>query len=211
MAAKALAGNIMGWSSATVQESSGRNTGPEAGDIVDNKPLADVPTMLSDPSSMSGESTSDGDSVSGESTDDSDSTSEEMADDTDSSSVANPTVAVADTTLESTQVVLPTDLSRRSVIRDGLLRQGFSEPGISAYFSEFRESTNRNHDTMWGYWVYWCVARGMDPRITADVDLNTSMSGIKWSEARKKQSKYQIKLVWSIVEGHLPPRKGGRR
>ncbi|KAJ2074477.1 hypothetical protein GGH13_001299 [Coemansia sp. S155-1] len=205
MAAKALVDSIMGWSSATVQESSGSNNGPEAGDIVDNKPPADVPTMLSDPSSMSGESTGDGDSTSGESADDSNSTYEEMADDTDNSSVANPTVAVADTTLESTQVVLPTDLSRRSVIRYGLLRQGFLEPNTSAYFLQFSKKTNRN--TMWGYWVYWCEARGMDPLITSDVDLNTFISGIKWPEARKKRTKSQVKLIWSIVEGHPPPSK----
>ncbi|KAJ2336344.1 hypothetical protein GGH92_007791, partial [Coemansia sp. RSA 2673] len=141
-----------GWSSPIVQESSGSNNGPEAGDIVDNKPLADVPTMLLDPSSTLGESADDAGSTSGGSADDSDSTYEELADDTDSSLVANPTEAVADTTLESTQVVLPADLSRRSVIRYGLLRQGFLEPNISAYFSQFSEKTNRNYDRMWRHW-----------------------------------------------------------
>ncbi|KAJ2352091.1 hypothetical protein GGH92_001470, partial [Coemansia sp. RSA 2673] len=66
--------------------------------------------------------------------------------DYDSVSVANSIAVVAGTTQTSTQAVLPMDSSRRSVIRNGLLRQGFSESAITAYFDQFTDSTNYTYD-----------------------------------------------------------------
>ncbi|KAJ2256855.1 hypothetical protein GGI13_001066 [Coemansia sp. RSA 455] len=108
--------------------------------------------------------------------------------DYDSASVANSIAVVADTSQTSTQAVLPMDSSRQSVIRNGLLRQGFSESAITAYFDQFTDSTNYTYDFLWDAYIF--------------------DSG--WGEARQQSARGNIKLVWSIVEGCPPPEKGFR-
>ncbi|KAJ2064927.1 hypothetical protein GGI08_002314 [Coemansia sp. S2] len=61
---------------------------------------------------------------------------DDIADDTDSSSATDSTVLVSGIVQTSIQE-LPLELSRQGVIRDGLLRQGFTEAAIAAYFEQF--------------------------------------------------------------------------
>ncbi|KAJ2879300.1 hypothetical protein H4R27_005390 [Coemansia aciculifera] len=133
----------------------------------------------------------------------------ESADGTDSSLETDSTVLVSGIVQASMQE-LPLELSRRGIICDGLLRQGFSESSITAYFEQFSKSTNRNHEFTWKSWAWWCIAKRMDPRTASDEDLNTYISGSGWTEAGRRQMKGHIKPVWSIVEGHRPPRKNKR-
>ncbi|KAJ2869409.1 hypothetical protein GGH93_006171 [Coemansia aciculifera] len=161
--------------------------GQEAGESVEDEPVAAVCIMISD----------------------SDSTSEESADDTDSSLETDSTVLVSGI-IQASMQELPLELSRRGIIRDGLLRQGFSESSITAYFEQFSKSTNRNHEFTWKSWAWWCIAKRMDPRTASDEDLNAYISGNGWTEAGRRQMKDHIKPVWSIVEGHRPPRKNKR-
>ncbi|KAJ2750856.1 hypothetical protein GGI19_004853, partial [Coemansia pectinata] len=106
------------------------DNGREAGEIVENEPVTDVLAMF-----LGSVSTSGGGSGN-----------------TVSSSVANSTEAVAVATQAPRQVVLPADLSRRSVIREGLLGQGFSELAVTEYFNQFTEGTNSGYDSMWRAW-----------------------------------------------------------
>ncbi|KAJ2874056.1 hypothetical protein GGH93_002743 [Coemansia aciculifera] len=141
---------------------------------------------------------------------DSDSTSEENSGVAGSSSVANSTAAAVVSTQASRQVKLPADLSRRSVVRDGLLRQGFSKSAIAAYFDRFSKSTNRNYDKMWKFWAVWCVGNDIDPCRRSEADLDTYILERTVVDRWRKQMRAQVKLVWSIVEGRPPPAKNKR-
>ncbi|KAJ2407793.1 hypothetical protein GGI10_004942, partial [Coemansia sp. RSA 2530] len=73
------------------------------------------------------------------------STSEESVDGMDTSSVTD----LASTVAATTQVIRETQLvvsDRQSVIRDGLLRQGFSELNIAAYFNKYSDGTHSLND-----------------------------------------------------------------
>ncbi|KAJ2825419.1 hypothetical protein GGI24_003165 [Coemansia furcata] len=107
--------------------------------------------------------------------------------------------------------MLPEVRCRRSIIRDGLLRQGYPESDITAHFNQFSEKTNCDRDNMWKSWAMWCVEKGIDPRKTSGMALETYISEKRWKETWSSQISGQIKIVWSIVEGHPPPRRHIRR
>ncbi|KAJ2864932.1 hypothetical protein GGH94_002579 [Coemansia aciculifera] len=89
--------------------------GRESGQRVEDATLAAFPSIVSDTVSSPRES------VGG----------------TDSPSATDSTVAVAVIPRASRPEVLPMDLSRQRIIRDSLLRQGFSELAITAYVDQF--------------------------------------------------------------------------
>ncbi|KAJ2038669.1 hypothetical protein GGI08_008293, partial [Coemansia sp. S2] len=71
----------------------------------------------------------------------SDSTVVENSGGTSRSSVVDSTT-MATFTGRVLHLELPEEYSRRSIIRDGLLCQGFSESAITTYFKQYTESTN---------------------------------------------------------------------
>ncbi|KAJ2868269.1 hypothetical protein GGH94_000256 [Coemansia aciculifera] len=180
--------------------------GRKAGDIVEDTPVANTLTSSSGDADSMSEESSDMD-ISSEGSSDSESTPGKSADDINGSPVANSTTAAVVSTQASRQAELPADLSRRSVIRDGLLRQGFSESAIIAYFDQFSKFTNSTYDLVWKAWAVWCVRNDIDPCQQSDADLDTYIMEKTVVESWKIQMRTQVKLVWSIVEGRPPPRE----
>ncbi|KAJ2030699.1 hypothetical protein IWW57_001060, partial [Coemansia sp. S610] len=84
-------------------------------------------------------------------TDKPDSILEESVGGSATSSVTN-WAAIASTIImdtRKTQLVL----DRRSVIREGLLRQGFSESDIAVYFNQYSKGANYSYDAFWRQWA----------------------------------------------------------
>ncbi|KAJ2061164.1 hypothetical protein GGI17_003274 [Coemansia sp. S146] len=150
--------------------------GRESGQRMEDATLAAFPSTVSDTDSMPRES------VGG----------------TDSPSATDSTAAVTVVPRASRPGVLPMDLSRQSIIRDGLLRQGFSESAITAYFDQFSKAKLSASDAQANDKIHGRQSVRNDKRENAKALVAAHETNVDLSDTLAKRFNATIELLHDL-------------